>query len=65
MMNCPHHLSTEQWLMPFRGDEGCFFWTWETKPVPISLDLPFVVTQVPAPDELALLGLAGFASKRR
>ena len=51
--------------MPFRGDEGCFFWTWETEPVPISLDLPFVVTQVPAPDELALLGLAGFASKRR
>ena len=41
------------------------FWAQETAPSVDMWDLNFVVTEVPAPGALALLGLAGFAGKRR
>ena len=41
------------------------FWAQETGPSTDNWDLNFVVTAVPAPGALALLGLGGFASRRR
>ena len=41
------------------------FWAQETGPSVDMWDINFVVTEVPAPGALALLGLAGFAGKRR
>ena len=41
------------------------FWAQETGPSTDSWDLNFVVSEVPAPGALALLGLAGIAARRR
>ncbi|MBB48654.1 MAG: hypothetical protein CMJ33_08955 [Phycisphaerae bacterium] len=41
------------------------FWAQETGPFDDVWDLNFVVTQIPAPGALALLGLAGVTSRRR
>ena len=41
------------------------FWAQETGPSTDNWSLNFIVTEVPAPGALALLGLAGFASRRR
>jgi MYXO-CTERM domain-containing protein len=41
------------------------FWAQETGPSTDNWDLNFVVSEVPAPGALALLGLAGIAARRR
>ena len=41
------------------------FWAQETGPSTDNWDLNFVVTAIPAPGSLALLGLGGFVSRRR
>ena len=52
----------------FSGPLGAGTYTWwaqETGPSTDNWDLNFVVTEVPAPGALALLGLAGLAARRR
>ena len=41
------------------------FWAQETGPSTDNWDLNFIVTEIPAPGALALLGVAGLASRRR
>ena len=41
------------------------FWAQETGPSTDNWDLNFIVTEVPSPGALALLGLAGLAARRR
>lgn len=47
------------------GPGSYTFWVQETGPSTDNWDLNFVVTEIPAPGAVALLGLAGLASRRR
>ena len=52
----------------FSGSLGPGTYTWwaqETGPFSAGIDLNFVVTEIPAPGALALLGLGGLAARRR
>ena len=47
------------------GPGSYSFWVQETGPSVDNWDLNFIVTEIPAPGAVALLGLAGLASRRR